>query len=89
MDGAAGVQHNWNQSQPNLTEPNTPNLQRLLPHGAITALAKKLSISTTAVSQALKTGKPSHPAVQEAIRMAQASGALATAQALATLTLAK
>lgn len=70
-------------------EPNTPNLQRLLQHGAITALAKKLNISTTAVSRALKTGKPSHPAVQEAIRMAQASGALATAQALATLTYSK
>jgi hypothetical protein len=73
----------------NPMEPNTKNLQRLLPHGAVTSLAKKLGISTTAVSQALKTGKPSHPAVQEAVRMAQASGALATAQALAKLASAK
>ena len=68
---------------------NTRNLQRLLPHGSVTALAKKLGISSTAVSKALKGGRPSHPAVQEAMRMAQNSGALATAQALATLASAK
>jgi predicted transcriptional regulator len=70
-------------------EPNTQNIRRLLPHGSVTALAKKLGISTTAVSKALKTGKPSHPAVQEATLIAQASKALATAQALAALASAK
>lgn len=68
--------------QPDVT---TQNLQRLLPHGSVTALARKLGISTTAVSKALKGGRPSHPAVQLAMRMAQNSGAIATAQALAAL----
>lgn len=63
----------------------TQNLKRLLPHGSVSAIAKKLGVSSSAVSQALKEGRPSHPAVQEALRMAQESGALAAAQALLSL----
>jgi DNA transposition AAA+ family ATPase len=70
-------------------EPSTQKLQRLLPHGSVTILARKFGISTPAVSKALKDGKPSSRVVQEALRMAESSGALAAAQTLATLTLAK
>ena len=64
-----------------------PNLKLLLPHGAVSAIAKKLGISTAAASQALKSAKPGSPVVQEAVRMAQASGALSTAKALASISL--
>jgi len=66
-------------------KPFHPNIKQLLPHGAVSAIAKKLGISPAAVSQALKCGKPGSPAVQEAVRMAQASTALSIAQALASL----
>lgn len=69
----------------NTTEPSLPHLQRLLPHGAVTALAKKFGISATAISKALKNGKPGNPVVQEAVRMAQESGALSAAQVIASL----
>lgn len=62
------------------------NLKLLLHHGAVSAIAKKLGISAAAVSQALKAGKPGNRIVQEAVLMAEASGALYTAQALASLT---
>jgi predicted transcriptional regulator len=60
-------------------------LKRLLPHGSVGVIAKRLGISSPAVSQALKNGKPSSRVVQEALRMAEASGALAAAQTLATI----
>lgn len=69
----------------NATEPGFPHLQRLLPYGAVTSLAKKFGISATAVSKALKNRKPGNPVVQEAVRMAQESGALSAAQVLASL----
>lgn len=51
----------------------------------MSAIANKLGTSCAAVSQALKRGKPGNRIVQEAVRMAQESGALATAEALACL----
>lgn len=63
----------------------TKNLKQLLPHGSITEIARKIGISQPSVSAAIRRGNPGHPAVQEAVRMAQASGALATAQALASI----
>jgi predicted transcriptional regulator len=65
------------------------NIKSLLPHGSGVLIAKKLGISSSAVSQALKDGRPGSPAVQEALAMARASGALEAAQTLATLTHAK
>ena len=67
-------------------EATSQNLKRLLPHGSLGVIAKKIGISTAAVGQALKDGRPGHRAVQEALRMAKESGALTTAQYLAGLT---
>jgi predicted transcriptional regulator len=67
-------------------ELSSHNLKSLLPHGSISAIAKELGISTAAVSQALKRGKPGSKVVQEAVRIAEANGALYTARALAGLT---
>jgi hypothetical protein len=64
----------------------SPNISRLLPKGGVGAIAKKLGLSLGAASAAIRRGNPGHPAVQEAVRMAQESGALATAQALASFT---
>jgi predicted transcriptional regulator len=66
-------------------EPKHENLKRLLPHGSLSAIAKKLGISASAVSQSIKEGRPGSKAVQEAVRIAEESGALATAQKLASL----
>lgn len=66
-------------------ESTAKNLKRLLPHGSISIIAKTLGISTPAVSQALKDGRPGHPAVREALRRAAASGAIEAAQTLAAL----
>jgi hypothetical protein len=62
-----------------------PNLKHLLPYGAMAAIAVKMGTSNAAVSQALKRGRPGNRIVQEAVRWAKESGALATAQALASL----
>lgn len=69
-------------------EQSTINIKRLLARGSVSTIAKKLGISSAAVSQALTEGKPGNKSVQEALRMAEASGALATAQKLATITTA-
>ena len=69
-------------------EPNIQSIKNMLPHGSISAIAQKLDISTAAVSRALKNGKPGNRIVQEAVRIAQESGGLATAQALASVKLA-
>ena len=66
-------------------EPNSNILKRLLPHGSVSEIAKKLGISSPAVSQALKDGRPGSRVVQEALRMAKESGALEAAQTLASL----
>jgi len=68
------------------SEPLTTTLQRLLPYGTVTALAKQFGISTSAVSKALKIGRPGNQVVQAAVRIAEENGALSTAQALAKLT---
>lgn len=69
-------------------EPKPENLKRFLARGSISAIAKKLGISSAAVSRALKDGRPASRVVQEALRMAEESGALVTAQKLAALTTA-
>ena len=61
------------------------DLKRLLPRGALAQIGAELGLSRQAVGLALNTGKPGHPAVQRALAMAQESGALAAAQALACL----
>jgi predicted transcriptional regulator len=61
------------------------NLRNLLPHGSSATIAAKLGISCSAVSQALKAGRPGNRIVQEALRMAKASGGLEAAQVLQTL----
>jgi hypothetical protein len=65
--------------------PTKSNLSRLLPRGAVNEIAQKLGITHGTVSTAISRGRPSHPAVRMAMEMAEASGALATAQKLATL----
>ncbi|WP_223648928.1 hypothetical protein [Hymenobacter psoromatis] len=64
---------------------NTANIRHIVPHGGMTLIAQKLGITRQAVSQALKAAKPSNPIVQEAIKMAQESGAVDTARILASI----
>ncbi|MVN78078.1 hypothetical protein GO988_17245 [Hymenobacter sp. HMF4947] len=61
------------------------NLKQLLPHGAITAIAKKLGIRQPSVSEALRRGKPGNACVQEALRIVRESGALEAQQTLNSL----
>lgn len=61
------------------------NITRLLPYGGVGIIAKKLGISPGTASTAIRRGHPGHKAVQEAMRMIQESGVIATANALATL----
>lgn len=64
---------------------NKNNISSLLGPGDVGAIAKKLGLSTCAASAALRRARPGHPVVREALRIAEASGALAAAQKLATL----
>lgn len=64
---------------------NTSVLKRLLPHGAVAAIAKKMGITSAAVSQALKKGRPSSPVVLEALRIVKESGAIEAEKTLAAL----
>ena len=66
-------------------EPKIGVIQQLLPYGSIKTIAKKLGVSSQAVGLALKAGRPSSRAVQEALRMIKESGAIEAAQTLATL----
>ena len=68
-----------------IAKPFNQDLKRLLPRGAVAQIAAKLGLSSKAVGLALKSGKPGHPAVQRALAMAEKSGALAAASALARL----
>lgn len=61
------------------------NLKQMLPHGAISVIAKQLGISIPAASRALKIGRPGSRVVQEALRMAKESGGIAAAHTLASL----
>lgn len=63
----------------------TSGLKRLLPHGAVTAIAKKMGVTSAAVSQAIKKGKPSNPIVLEALRIVKESGAIEAEKTLAAL----
>jgi predicted transcriptional regulator len=66
-------------------EQNQLKLKSLLPHGSAVLIAKKLGISGSAVSQALKEAKPGSRVVQEALRMAKESGALEAQHTLNSL----
>ncbi|RTQ45859.1 hypothetical protein EJV47_23810 [Hymenobacter gummosus] len=60
--------------QPPETTPTPNDLRTLLPHGAISNIARTLRLSHTAVAKALQKAKPSHPAVAEAVRLIKESG---------------
>jgi hypothetical protein len=64
-------------------------ISRLLGYGEVSVIAKKLNLSLGATSAAIRRGNPGHPAVKEALRLAQENGALATAQLLANLPIDK
>ena len=59
------------------------NISTMLSCGDIGRIAEKLTLSKGAVSAAIRRANPGHPAVREAVRIAQASGAFTTAQVLA------
>ena len=61
------------------------SISSLLSQGDVNIIAKKLNLSPGAISAALRRANPGHPAVQEALRMASATGALEAAQALAKM----
>lgn len=61
------------------------NISGLLAYGDVGAIAEKVGLSLSATSAAIKRGNPAHPAVQEAVRIAQQNGAASTAQILANL----
>ena len=61
------------------------SISSLLSYGGINSIAKQLGLTPGAVSAALRRGNPGHAAVREAIRIANASGAVSTAQTIATL----
>ena len=60
-------------------------ISSLLAPGDIGAIAKGLGLSHGAAAAAIRRGNPGHPAVREALIIAEKSGALAAAQKLATL----
>lgn len=60
-------------------------LTSLLAPGDIGTIANDLGLSHGATAAAIRRGNPGHKAVREALRIAEASGALAAAQKLATL----
>ena len=61
------------------------NISSLLAPGDIGAIASKLGLSACATSAAIRRANPGHPAVREALRIAQESGALDAAKTLASL----
>lgn len=61
------------------------NLSQLVGYGGVKAIAEKLNLLPGTVSAALRRGSPGHPAVREAVRMAEESGALVVSQKLATI----
>ena len=50
------------------------DLRHLLPHEAISSIARQLDMSHAAVSKALQRGRPSHPAEAKAVRLIKAAG---------------
>ncbi len=61
-------------------------LTSLLARGDIGNISIRLGLSHAATAAAIRRGNPGHPAVREALKVAEASGALAAAQQLARLT---
>lgn len=68
-----------------IMEPNK-TLVSLLAPGDIGIIAKGVGLSHSAAAAAIRRGNPGHPAVREALKLAEQSGALAAAQQLAKLT---
>lgn len=64
---------------------NGAALKKLLPHGAQGEIARRLGLKKAAVSMALSTLKPSHPAVKEAVRIIKDSGSAETQRELLAL----
>ena len=60
--------------QPIETTATPADLRLLLPHGAISSIARSLKMSHAAVSKALQKAKPAHPAVAEAVRLIKEAG---------------
>jgi hypothetical protein len=60
--------------QPIETTATPADLRLLLPHGAISSIARSLKMSHAAVSKALQKAKPAHPAVAEAVRLIKETG---------------
>ena len=71
--------------QPLETIPTPADLRTLLPHGAISSIARSLKMSHAAVSKALQKAKPAHPAVAHAIRLIKESGSQAVQRDLTQL----
>ena len=63
--------------QPFETTATPADLRLLLPHGAISSIARSLKMSHAAVSKALQKARPAHPAVAEAIRLIKVAGSQA------------
>lgn len=63
--------------QPLETNSSLADLRALLPHGAISTIARSLNMSHAAVSKALQKARPAHPAVAEAVRLIKAAGSQA------------
>lgn len=61
------------------------SIRHILPRGGMAIIARKFGITRQAVSQALKLARPGNPVVQEAVKMAQESGAVDTAIFLASI----
>ncbi len=60
-------------------------LTSLLARGDIGNISTHLGLSHAATAAAIRRGNPGHPAVREALKMAEESGALAAAHKLAAL----
>ena len=72
--------------QPLETTVPTADLRALLPHGAISSIARSLKMSHAAVSKALHKARPAHPAVAAAVRLIKEAGSQAVRQNLDRLT---
>lgn len=71
--------------QPFETTATPATLRNLLPHGAISSIARSLKMSHTAVSKALQKARPTHPAVAEAVRLIKEAGSQAVQHDLTQL----
>jgi DNA-binding Lrp family transcriptional regulator len=60
-------------------------IAQLLPQGAVRDIAKHLGLSPSTTSTAIRKGRPSHPAVREALRRIEESGVITIAEKLAAL----